>query len=133
VPDIMTFRARRPHSDDYANLDAATHDGDTIWLEIDMGRGIRALDDIRLSKTGAPEVQPMQIGGGPTRQFAVDWLTTWSIGLWPFWVHSYRTSTYRDVLTFERYVCDVYNRDHTSCLNIEVQKFVDDHDYPHGN
>jgi hypothetical protein len=128
----MTFRARAPHPDDFT-LEEAVHDGDTLWLETDRGDWDRKVFDIRLNKTGAPEVSPMQVGGGQTRQCAFDWVTTWNVGHWPFWVQSYRTATYRNVVTFARFVCDVYNRDHTSCLNLVVQEFVDLHGYPHGN
>jgi len=126
----MPFRARLVRPEDVAD---PFHDGDTIWLEYDHGKFIHVPTDIRLKDVHAPELKPLQLGAAETRQFVIDWIAQWNVGKWPFWVDSWRTSTYRDAKTLDRFLGEVFNRDRSSCLNIAVQTFVDEHGYPAGN
>jgi endonuclease YncB( thermonuclease family) len=129
MPDVMEFRARLPRLEDFTD---PVHDGDTVALESDRGDWIHHPQSIRLRDVHAPEVSPLQLGGRETRQFVVNWLIAHSEGTWPYWLDSYRTSTYRDVKTLDRFVGVIFNRDRSSCLNLAVQTFVDDHGYPGG-
>lgn len=113
------------------------HDGDTIRLEVDRGFTDRSVLDLRLSLTFAPELS--QAGGDDVRRFAQQWLEACAspvaVGAaptpWPFVVETLRTRTEREVVTFGRYVADVYpasvgwqtyNRSYT--LNAAVVAYV---------
>ena len=125
--DYMQWRGRMVRPDD---IDQPVHDGDTLWLETDQGDWYRKVRDIRLKDVFAPELK--QPGGPECRRFLADWLFRWDRWPWPFIVRTYRTSTGRDLLTFNRYVSVVYSRDLASCLNTEIQAFVTDNGYPGG-
>lgn len=124
----MSWRARTPRADEALEV---VHDGDTLWLETDRGDWLRKVLDVRLRGVRAPELS--QPGGVECRGFVIDWLDRWGDGRWPFWVDSYRTTSYRDVKSLERFVCDVWNRDRSRCLNFEVQSFIDAQGFPPGN
>lgn len=132
APDdsFVVFKARVPKLEDF---DKPVYDGDTLWLECDFSNFLRHEHDIRLRNVHAPEIRPLQTGAVETRQFVLDWVNRWNVGKWPFWVYSYQTSTYRDLTTLERFVCDVFNKDATSCLNTEVERFIIENGYPPGN
>lgn len=127
----MPWNARLPRDDDFT-LDRAVHDGDTLWLECDLGDWLRKVRDCRLMGVRAPERVPPQPGWEETRRFVLDWVHTWNVGPWPFRVDTYRTSTYRDAKTIDRFLSMVYNRDRSSCLNLAVQAFVDVNQFPPG-
>ena len=128
MPEFMTWRARVPRLEDFPD---PVHDGDTLWLETDQGDWLRKVRDIRLKDVHAPELD--QLGGTRTRQFTIDWIARWNAGPWPFQVDTYRTGTYRDVKSLERFVSVVWDRDRSHCLNADVQQFVDVSGYPPGN
>jgi len=106
------------------------HDGDTVTVLADSGRGITEEYVVRMLGVWAPELR--QPGGVECRQFVVDWLARQGPVKWPVVVTTARTSTDREVTTFGRYVATITSLDGTDNLNLAVMGFVAEHGYGGG-
>jgi hypothetical protein len=125
-PKVRSYPARLPRVEDYP---LPVHDGDTMFAEVDTGRGTMALLKCRFYNTFAPELG--QTGGPECRQFVVDWLTYNAGTRWPYWVDTVLDGNGREIYTFDRIVTTVRSAT-GAVLNTDMSAYIDAHGYPRG-
>lgn len=115
------------------------HDGDSIFIECDLGFYARIQVEIRLDGVHAPELT--QTGGIESREYVKGWLTAHSASdrTWPLWVEIVATTTFEPGMrmSFVRYVGTVWAFDqqnqHGLDLNAAANAFLAEHpDWPGG-
>jgi hypothetical protein len=119
------------------------HDGDSFFMNVDLGFSARFEAELRLDGVHAPEVRPMQPGGQETLDFVNGWLASVQTRderrRWPFWVVVTATKTYEPGMdmSFTRYVATVYPFGSTALqdsLNYAVNTFLSGHpEWPSGD
>lgn len=119
------------------------HDGDSFFMDVDLGFNVRVEAELRLDGVYAPEIHPMQPGGQQTLDFVNQWLAgveTRQAREWPFWVVVTATRTYEPGMdmSFTRYVATVYPFEASSVeeqsLNYAVNTFLSGHpEWPRGD
>lgn len=129
----MSWRARLPEPIDIP-ADRVVYDGDTCFLTRDRGGWDRTVTKCRLKDVYAPERHPPQTGWAESRQFLADWIAYWNNPKlrWPFWIDTFKDGADNDVMSFDRYVTDIWNADRTAKLNTEIQAFITRNGYPGG-
>jgi hypothetical protein len=112
-------------------------DGDSCFVELDLGFSARYAAELRLFEVYAPELH--QLGGGETRQYVNDWFATINPDLtWPLFVRTVQTKVIEPTqkTTFSRYVAIVhrYGENTTGVsLNDSVNGFLAQHpEWPRG-
>ena len=81
-------------------------DGDTILLEVDLGLRVRTEVSIRVAGVDTPELftGTDRQRGAEAKAFTDEWIAFRNIGRWPFLLR-----TYKDSMSFNRYVADVFD------------------------
>lgn len=125
---VVRWKARLPKD----TIAVPLHDGDTVWLELDLYFDYRGLKDIRMKDVRAPELK--DFGGPETKAFAENWLKTHDNGsVWPYYVDTERNrADTTELRTFSRFIGTIYTADLKFCLNTDVQAFVTTNGYPGG-
>jgi endonuclease YncB( thermonuclease family) len=84
-------------------------DGDTIEVEIDTTFRSTHKVRLRIRNAYAPELEGGRNPAGvAARDFTDEWLANAGISNWPLIVRTYRSRSNYDLMTFERYVADVW-------------------------
>lgn len=116
------------------------HDGDSVFVECDLGFSARHEAEIRLDAVHAPEL--VQAGGIETREYVSGWMAAHAAHnrTWPFWIEVVMTTTYEPEMrqSFTRYVGTVWPFDQRNqsvlSLNYSVTVFLSGHpEWPAGD
>jgi hypothetical protein len=101
------------------------HDGDTVTMILDQGFHDTKTIVLRLANVWAPEMS--EKGGTQVKAY----LTFLMVGPnslepWPFVVHTQKTKSGKDVMSFSRYVATIMMSDGES-LNSKLMRYITEH------